>query len=660
MSISWEQKRFSQQYGGKSLTEWPMRRETRENGAETVVCWRLEDGLVVTNVFRQCAEFSACEWVTWLENTGTANSKMISSLWDCDVALPWDAAQPDRHTAYLPAREDALQVYCPKGADNNREAFSFDLDALNDSANRYACQLYPGQKRAFATTGGRSSNSPCAPFFGAHQNGHGVIFAIGWTGQWHCEIARGAQEIAIRTGIEGARFFLKPGEKLRTSSFVLMEYEGDILAGHNQWRRLVKARYSLIGAPGREVQMPLCTGLWGGMSTESALRRLATIRNAALPFEYIWMDAGWYGGAEVGASPDEFEGDWGMHTGDWRVNRAHPDGLVEVSAAIHDMGMKYILWFEPERVVRGTPITREHPEYLIPDPNGGPFLLLDLGNPDAWQYCFDTLANFIEKLRIDCLRQDFNFEPLPYWRSKDEPDRQGVAEIRHILGLYRLWDALLTRFPHLIIDNCASGGRRIDIETLRRSVPLWRNDGQCPANFPAELNQAQGINYAWWLPYSGTGTGRPWGDIYRTRSSYAPGLTTNFAFSERDAFGAEAGQLAWIAKFGAEYLRVRPYLTEDFYPLTSGVSGDDAWCAVQYHRSAQGDGILQAFRRALSPYTAARFALRGLQAEKTYCFEDADTGETVCLPGDALMHEGLPVEILERRTARLFFYRPQE
>ena len=162
------------------------------------------------------------------------------------------------------------------------------------------------------------------------------------------------------------------------------------------------------------------------------------------------------------------------------------------------------------------------------------------------------------------------------------------------------------------------------------------------------------------MPYSGTGTGRPWGDIYRTRSSYAPGLTTNFAFSERDAFGAEAGQLAWIAKFGAEYLRVRPYLTEDFYPLTSGVSGDDAWCAVQYHRNAQGDGILQVFRRALSPYTAARFALRGLQAEKTYCFEDADTGETVCLSGDALMREGLPLEILERRTARLFFYRPQE
>ena len=43
-----------------------------------------------------------------------------------------------------------------------------------------------------------------------------------------------------------------------------------------------------------------------------------------------------------------------------------------------------------------------------------------------------------------------------------------------------------------------------------------------------------------------------------------------------------------------------------------------------------------------------------------YCFEDADTGETVCLPGDALMREGLPVEILKRRTARLFFYRPQE
>lgn len=114
------------------------------------------------------------------------------------------------------------------------------------------------------------------------------------------------------------------------------------------------------------------------------------------------------------------------------------------------------------------------------------------------------------------------------------------------------------------------------------------------------------------------------------------------------------------AKFGAEYLRVRPYLTEDFYPLTSGVSAMTLGAPCNTIAALARDGILQAFRRALSPYTAARFALRGLQAEKTYCFEDADTGETVCLSGDALMREGLPVEILERRTARLFFYRPQE
>ncbi len=114
---------------------------------------------------------------------------------------------------------------------------------------------------------------------------------------------------------------------------------------------------------------------------------------------------------------------------------------------------------------------------------------MNLGDESAWNYCFDTLAELIEKLNLHYYRQDFNILPLPYWRKNDTQDRIGISEIKHIMGLYRLWDALLERFPHLMIDNCASGGRRIDIETLRRSVPLWRSDAQCPANYRCEIAQ---------------------------------------------------------------------------------------------------------------------------------------------------------------------------
>ena len=70
---------------------------------------------------------------------------------------------------------------------------------------------------------------------------------------------------------------------------------------------------------------------------------------------------------------------------------------------------------------------------------------------------------YIEKLNMSCFRQDSNAELSTYFANGDEPDRRGVTEIKHIMGQYRLWDALLAKYPGLMIDNCASGGRRIDI-----------------------------------------------------------------------------------------------------------------------------------------------------------------------------------------------------
>ena len=53
----------------------------------------------------------------------------------------------------------------------------------------------------------------------------------------------------------------------------------------------------------------------------------------------------------------------------------------------------------------------------------------------------------------------------------------GLAEIRYIEGLYTMWDDIRKAFPRLFIDDCASGGRRIDLETSSRSISLWRTDG---------------------------------------------------------------------------------------------------------------------------------------------------------------------------------------
>ena len=71
------------------------------------------------------------------------------------------------------------------------------------------------------------------------------------------------------------------------------------------------------------------------------------------------------------------------------------------------------------------------------------------------------------------------------------------------MGLYQFWDDLLKKHPDLLIDNCASGGRRIDFETLRRSVVLTRSDVifRSPTS-----SQCIGFGLSHWIPYHGMGS----------------------------------------------------------------------------------------------------------------------------------------------------------
>ena len=255
---------------------------------------------------------------------------------------------------------------------------------------------------------------------------------------------------------------------------------------------------------------------------------------------------------------------------------------------------------------------------------------------------------------MDCYRQDFNFEPLPYWRAADAKDRQGITEIKHIMGLYRLWDSLLARFPHLIIDNCASGGKRIDIETLRRSVPLWRSDAQCPADPYPEVTQCHGMNFSQWMPYSGTGSGRLY-DSYSMRSAYAPCLTTNYAYSETEHFGEDPEQVAWLKERAEEYLRIRPYFEGDIYHLTKPNADLGAWCAVQWNRPEQGDGMLQVFVREDSLYTEASLPIKKIDPKKSYRFTDLD-GDSFTVSGKELAERGLRLQIEEKRVAKIYVY----
>jgi len=631
-------RRFDFLYGGKSFADLDCKitQTQNENVLTTVYCFA--DGLKITNIATKYE--NAYEWVNWFENTSSEPTEIISELYDACVALPLPHEEPPKNCAYQPEFEDLTTVYAPSGSTWH----SLEFTAFPDTktCDCFIGHLPPGRRHQYATSGGRSSEKN-APFFNVHKDGVGYVFAIGWTGQWNCLLERTTDDVIIKTKIEDTHFRLLPGEKIRTSSFVVMPYEGTVVQSQNMWRRLVKKHFSLIGAPGRDEHGPLCAMVWGGRSTSSVIDIINIIQKNDLPFEYLWMDAGWYGMSTMAAN-DAFEGDWWKHTGDWRVNPAiHPNGLKEVSETAHAAGMKFLLWFEPERVVKGTPIAIEHPEYVLyPENENEPSLLLDLGNPDAWNYCFDTLSQMIEDIGIECYRQDFNFSPLPYWRKNDTEDRKGISEIKHIMGMYQLWDALLEKFPHLIIDNCASGGRRIDIETLRRSIPLWRTDYACPANIVPEGVQIHNLSFNTWMPLSGTGTGEIY-DTYRIRSTYSPALTFIYTSSEKEPFGKDPQKIEWLKKQVDEYLKVRPYMSEDFYPLTQVTDRSDTWCAAQFDRPDQGDGIVQVFRREKSPCRICDYYLYNIDEKCEYVFTDADDDSEIIISGNDLTENGFHV-----------------
>ena len=154
-----------------------------------------------------------------------------------------------------------------------------------------------------------------------------------------------------------------PGEKLRTSSVLIMKY-GKGEDKYNKFRKLIKNHFSHKSCTKVERDGLMACELWGGLTSEEMKKRLCELKKYDIKFEDIWLDAGWYGNCTK--CDEAFSGDWSKHTGKWVVNkRVHPEELTDVAACAKAVGANLMLWFEPERAVRGTPVTEQHPEWFL-------------------------------------------------------------------------------------------------------------------------------------------------------------------------------------------------------------------------------------------------------------------------------------------------------
>ena len=388
------------------------------------------------------------------------------------------------------------------------------------------------------------------------------------------------------------------------------------------------------------------------------MKKIIAYARKNLPCDAVWVDAGWNGPEHYPDTRTNCGDCWTKFVGDWRVNPGmFPEGTLKtVSDAAHAANMRFLLWFEPERAMPGTPVFEEHPEYFHPTPvivKGKPRYLLDLGSDAAWQYIFDALCRIIRENCVDIYRQDFNLDPQAVWAAADAPGRRGVTEIRHISGLYRLWDALRAEFPDLLIDNCAAGGRRLDFELTARSHVYCRSDYFVPrtgnlaaVDYTPEMHRSQivlgqnvNVNTLAWVPFQASEMNSC--TLFDDAEFFSL-LGTGIVFSAPDwnggscecDFGAE--ETAWFRKMLTVADRVRQILAGKFLPLTGPLStSEEEWAAFEGFLPERNMGFAAFFRRRQAERTRT-FRLGWIDAAASYAIEDAATGERREIPGTQL------------------------
>jgi alpha-galactosidase len=622
---------FSFIYDGKPSSElfktWQKKNETNkldDNRTQYTHIWTdAKTGLEVRCVAVEYTDYSVVEWTVYLKNTGTKSTPILKDIQGLDAKFGKSAG-------------GEFVLHGNKGDWNVAESYE-----------PYMETLCPNSFKRFAPNGGRPTNGPDGwPYFNLQMPGGGVIIAVGWPGQWAGTFERDERNgVQIVAGQELTYLCLKPGEEIRTPLIALQFWQGNEVAGaQNLWRRWMMA-HNLPRTSDSKPPVPMyifCDGgFFPGLKVSEAIEKqfIDTLTRENIKIDYWWMDAGWY---QCGES-------W-PNTGTWEYDKTRfPNGIKAVSDYIHTRSMKLILWFEPERVGdKNSWLAKNHPEWLLGEK------LLNLGNPDVLKWATEHFSEFITEQGIDLYRQDFNIDPLNFWRANDSLDRQGITENFYVQGYLAYWDELRRQHPGMLIDACASGGRRNDLETMRRAVPLLRSDYQSFDGNPgfAAGNQGHTYGISSWFPYFGQ-------NVYKSTQYMTYYVRSHMSPCFGICIDVRKPGIDWdeYRLLASNLRKVADCMLGDYYPLTPYSLKLDQWIAWQFDRPKQGDGIIQAFRRNNSDEQSKTFHLRGLNPSSQYEVTNCDVPGSMKVSGKELIEKGLTVVIKDKPWAMVISYK---
>ena len=265
---------------------------------------------------------------------------------------------------------------------------------------------------------------------------------------------------------------LEPGETF-VSPEAAMVYSPDGLNGMSHaFHRLYSE--NLMRSKWFERDRPILINNWEATYFNFDEEKILQIARRAkeLGVEMLVLDDGWFGKRNTD----------NCSLGDWVVNPEKlPGGLNGLSDRLHDLGLKFGLWFEPEMISPDSELYRAHPDWCLHVDGRARVemrnqLILDLSRREVQDYIIQSVSAVLESARIEYVKWDMNRNMTEPFSGAQTPARQKETQHRYMLGLYRVLEEITTRFPEILFESCSGGGGRFDPGMLYYMPQTWTSD----------------------------------------------------------------------------------------------------------------------------------------------------------------------------------------
>lgn len=300
-------------------------------------------------------------------------------------------------------------------------------------------------------------------------------FAFAYSGNHSFEVEKDQiDQTHLVIGINDYNFSWKldAGSEFQTPE-VLMTYSDQGLNKMSQaFHEIIRER--IVRSKFKHADRPILVNNWEATYFDFNEEKLKTIVDEAenLGIEMFVLDDGWFGHRD----------DDNSSLGDWTVyKKKFPSGLGHFADYVHEKGLKFGLWFEPEMISYDSELYKKHPEYLMQVPGRKPSpsrnqYVLDLTRKEVIDDLFEQISAILKEGSVDYVKWDMNRHLSDVYSTSLPKDRQGEVYHRYVLGLYELMERITSAFPDVLFEGCSGGGGRFDAGFAYYMPQIWTSD----------------------------------------------------------------------------------------------------------------------------------------------------------------------------------------